>query len=132
MIHDLSSNQLFLLDGLDAADLDAEKVFLRNAVLAETNLSVDIDKAQQLLEMLLGLQKDVFERISASVGSLRGTQTRTSTSTLISVNPSTNRRTCSAIQPATSASSSGLSTAKYRLTTKNSSRPSGEKAGSLQ
>jgi len=70
MIHDSSSNQLFLLEGIDTADLDAEKVFIRNAVLTETNLSVDIEKAQQLLEMLLGQQKDVFERISASVGSL--------------------------------------------------------------
>lgn len=71
MIHDDNSNELYILDTIESAEMNSEKILVRNSVLDEANLSVDIEKAKKLLNFLLNQQREVFEKIKDSVGKVQ-------------------------------------------------------------
>lgn len=81
MIHDDNSNELYILDTIESAEMNTEKILVRNSVLDEANLSVDIEKAKKLLNFLLNQQREVFEKIKDSVGKVQLIKTKTFIST---------------------------------------------------
>ena len=81
MIHDDNSNELYILDTIESAEMNSEKILVRNSVLDEANLSVDIEKAKKLLNFLLNQQREVFEKIKDSVGKVQLIKTKTFIST---------------------------------------------------
>ena len=70
LVHDTESKELFVLDSLDSPDFQSERFLSLNGVLNERSLSVDVSKANKLVGVLLNLQRDVYEKITDSVGRL--------------------------------------------------------------
>lgn len=70
LVHDSESKELFVLDSLDSTDFQSERFLSLNGVLNERTLSVDTNKANKLVGVLLNLQRDVYEKITDSVGSI--------------------------------------------------------------
>lgn len=65
---DEDSKDFFLLDGLDNQEPLTQSLLAKNHVLQEGTLEVDLKKAERFITVLLGLQKEVYESISESVG----------------------------------------------------------------
>ena len=70
LVHDSETKELFVLDALDSPEFQSERFLSLNGVLNERTLSVDTNKANKLVGVLLNLQRDVYEKITDSVGSL--------------------------------------------------------------
>jgi hypothetical protein len=56
------------LDGLDNPQLSTEELLVKQGILSDTTLNLEIEAAQKLVNLLLQKQCEVYEKISESVG----------------------------------------------------------------
>jgi hypothetical protein len=71
LYHDSQANQIYIVEGLDSLTVNLEQIMVDNKVLDRESLEFSGDHATAFIGTLLNMQKEVFERISDSVGKPR-------------------------------------------------------------
>jgi hypothetical protein len=70
LYHDSQANQIYIIEGLDSPSANLEQIMIENKVLDRGTLEFSGEHAHAFIGTLLNMQKEVFERISDSVGKL--------------------------------------------------------------
>lgn len=69
IIHDEASKEIFIVDGLESADLNIERLLAANGIVDEKTLGANIEKIGDFVNVLLKVQRETYEKISQNVDS---------------------------------------------------------------